>query len=1095
MDCASCRTANRPDRRFCASCGAALAFACAGCGFVNQPGEEFCGGCGRALDTGAATMRKRAPAGPERRQITVMFCDLVDSSALAQRLDPEDLREVIRSYQKCASAVIARYEGFVARYMGDGVLAYFGYPHAHEEDAARAIHTGLEIVEALEQLPARPDPHAAGLKVRVGIATGLVVVGDMIGEGASEEAAVVGETPNLAARLQSLAEPGSVLIADVTRELAGGVFEYADEGAREMKGFARPVRAWRVLRTSGAESRFDAAHSRSLAPLVGRRRELNELLHLWQSAVQGDGRAAVLLGEAGIGKSRMAQALAERIAGEPHIRLRHQCSPYHTNSALHPFIQQLEREAGFRRGDDAALRLDKLEALLAKAGDPCPEAAPLFAALLSVPAAGRYPALQMTPQEQKARILAALLDRFRALAAHAPLLLLLEDAHWIDPTSAELLDRIARCLPEVSALAVVTSRQAPDYPWLGLEHVHRIPLQRLDRRQSATIVGRVLQGKKIPADVLRQVVDRTDGVPLFIEEVSKSLASSATEIPTTLQDSLMARLDQLGAAKEVAQTAAVIGREFPRELLAAISMLDDRELSDALDKLTSSAVLFGRGRPPWTAFTFKHALVEDAAYSSLLRGKRQELHCRVAEALERSYPERVRVEPEVVAHHYTQAGKSLQAAAYWVAAAQRALDRSANLETLGHATKGLEVLFAAAPSPESHRLERDLEILRGAAYRALRGFASADTERSFARARELCEQLGDVPRLIEARRGLFSCYYARGALAAAGEQGRQVAALGERLGDRGSRMLGHWMSGCVSFWQGEFGSARRELEEAFSLHDPDAQRANALALQIDPGVNALFHLSWTLWILGYPDQACATSAKAIGTARRLAQPFALAMALFFACATRACCGQSAAVREMLDELTGLTAQQGLGYLGSCARVLEGQELITRGECTAGLSHIGRAFAEFQAQGAGVGLPWALSISALGHARLGRPGEGLAIVSRALEAAGRNGERQWEAELWRLKGELLLLPPLQQDQEAEASFRSAIELAHRQAARSLELRAATSLARLLARRGNHVSAHRMLAAVHGRFREGFDTVDLREAGNTLHALTVAEEEPK
>lgn len=1092
MECTRCRTANRPDRRFCARCGAALAFACVGCGFVNQPGEEFCGGCGRALNAGPATTPRREPAEAERRQLTVMFCDLVDSTALAHRLDPEDLREVIRSYQICASEVIARYEGFVARYMGDGVLAYFGYPHAHEEDAARAIHSGLEIVDALEQLRTQPDAHKAGLRVRVGIATGLVVVGDMIGEGASEETAVVGETPNLAARLQSLAEPGSVLVAELTRELAGGLFEYADEGAREMKGFGRSVRAWRVLRASAAQSRFDAAHSRSLTPLVGRQREINDLLQLWQSAVQGRGRMVLLLGEAGIGKSRLAQALFDRIAGEPHIRLRYQCSPYHTNSALHPFIQQLEREAGFRRREDAARKLDKLEALLARAGDRCGEMAPLFAALLSVPAAGRYPALQMTPQEQKARTLAALLDRLRALAARAPLLLLFEDAHWIDPTSAELLDQVARRLRDMGALAVVTSRKAPDYAWLGLEHVSCIHLQRLDRRQSATLVGRALKGRKIPADVLRQVVDRTDGVPLFIEEVTKFLASSGTDIPTTLQDSLMARLDQLGAAKEVAQAAAVIGREFPRELIAAISLLDDRELSDALGKLISSAVLFGRGRPPWTAFTFKHALVEDAAYGSLLRSRRQELHWRVAEALERSYPERVRVEPEVVAHHYTQAGKPLQAAAYWVAAAQRALDRSANLETLGHATKGLEVLAAAGPGPEAQRLERDLEILRGAAYRALRGFSSTDTERSFARARQLCEQLEDLPRLIEARRGLFSCYYARGALAAAGEQGRQVAALGERLGDRGSRMLGHWMSGCVAFWQGEFGSARRELEEAFSLYDPDAQRANALALQIDPGVNALFHLSWALWILGYPDQACAMSAKAVATARRLAQPFALAMALFFACATRACCGQSAAVRQMLDELTGLTAQQGLGYLGSCALVLEGQELITRGECAAGLGHIGRAFTEFQAQEAGVGLPWAMSISALAYAKLGRPTEGLAIVSRALEAASRNGERQWEAELWRLKGELLLQPPLQQQDNAEASFRSAIELARRQSARSLELRATASLARLLARQGKHASAHRMLAAVHRWFSEGFDTADLHEAANTLHALTAEEQ---
>lgn len=1064
MECPRCQNVNREPRRYCAKCGSALPVACPGCGFANQPGEDFCGGCGRSL-----------VQQPERRQLTVMFCDLVDSTALAHQLDPEDLRQVIRGYQKCASDVIARYDGFVARYMGDGMLAYFGYPLAHEDDAARAIHSGLEIVDALEHLK---------LSARIGIATGLVVVGDTIGEGASEEAAVVGETPNLAARLQALAQPGSILVAQSTRELAGGLFEYADQGARELKGFREPVGAWRVLRTSGVESRFDAAHSRSLTPLVGRHRELDLLLRLWQRARHGEGQVVLLAGEAGIGKSRLAQALCERIVHSLHLRLRFQCSPYHTNSALHPFIQQLERQADFRRGDSPGEKLDKLESLLAP---QAVEMAPLLAALLSVPAGGRYPALQMTPQQLKERTLGVLQERVEVLAAQAPVLLLFEDAHWIDPTSMELISLLARRIPSMRVLAVITSRSAPDLAWPDMQHVTSLRLERLDRRQSRAMVERVLEGRTIPAELREQVVERTDGVPLFIEEVTKTLAASVSQVPATLQDSLMARLDQLGAAKELAQTAAVIGREFSRDLLAAVSSLDEPELNEALDKLTASAVVFGRGEPPWTAFTFKHALMEDAAYASLLRSKRLELHSRVADALERNYPERVRVEPEVIAHHYTQAGKSLQAARYWFAAAQRALDRSANLETLGHATKGIEVL-ATVPAPgERNRMEIDLEILRGAAFRALRGFASSDVERSFARARELCEQLDDIPRLIESRRGLFSCYYARGALALAREQGQHVAALGEKTGDASSRMLGHWMWGCVTFWQGEFAAARRELEQAFSLYDPGEQRAKALALQIDPGVNALFHLSWALWILGYPDQAVATSEKAIRTARRLSQPFALAMALFFACATRTCCGHSSAVRHMLDELIVLTARQGLGYLGTCALVLEGQALVARGEYAHGVEHIGRAFSEFKAQEAGVGLPWAMSISALGYAGLGKAREGLAVLSKALDAASRNGENQWEAELWRLKGELLLLPPLQQEAEAETCLRHAIEVARRQAARSLELRATTSLARLLQRQGKAQTALSMLTQAHGWFTEGFDTADLRDARVAMQPL--------
>lgn len=1031
-----------------------------------------------------------------------MFCDLVGSTALSRELDPEDLREVIRSYQKCASQVVARYEGFVCRYMGDGILVYFGYPHAHEDDAARAIHAGLELVEALDRLGARPDRElGVRLGVRIGVATGLVVVGDLIGEGAAAETVAMGETPNLAARLEALAEPGSVVVAPSTRDLAGGRFEYADLGAHELKGFSGPVRAWRVLRTSEAESRFDAARRRRLTPLVGREGEIDLLLGRWERARAGDGRVVLLAGEAGVGKSRVAEALGERIAGERHFRLRFQCSPYHGNSALYPFIQQLERAADLARGDTAEQKLDKLEALLGGSVPQVGEMAALFAALLSVPASGRYPPLQMAPPQQKERTLVALLDRLRGLAAQGPVFMLLEDAHWIDPTSTEFLGLLARHARGIPVLALITSRSAADYPWLGLEHVSALQLERLDRRQSATMVDRLLEGRAFPAELVDEIVARTDGVPLFIEELTQTLATSeparrgagathvlASEIPSTLQDSLMARLDQLGPAKEVAQMGAVIGREFSRDLVAALSPLDADELRDALGKLSSSGVVFDRGALPGAAFTFKHALVQDAAYASLLRSKRQELHSRIAETLEGSYPERVRIEPEVVAHHYTQAGRPLHAARYWAAAAQRALDRSANLETLGHATRGLDLLASAAGAPDRDRLELGLEILRGAAYRAVKGFASSEVERSFLRARELAERLDDIPRLIDARRGLFSCYYARGALALAREQGQQVAALGNRMDDSGSRMLGHWMLGCVTFWQGEFPTARRELEKAFSLYDPLQQRANTLALQIDPGVNALLHLSWALWILGHPDQAVQTSEKAIATARQLAQPFALSMALFFACATRACCGEQAPVRRLLDELKGLAAEHGLGYMGSVARVLEAQELIAHDQCVAGLEQIGRAFSEFQAQEAGVGLPWAMSISATAYARLGKAKEGLGTLAAAFAAADRNGEHHWEAELWRLKGELALLPPAQDEAEAETCFGRAADLARRQSARSLELRATLSLARLLARQGKTERARGLLAESCSGFAEGAGTTDLRDARSALQGLS-------
>jgi predicted ATPase len=621
-------------------------------------------------------------------------------------------------------------------------------------------------------------------------------------------------------------------------------------------------------------------------------------------------------------------------------------------------------------------------------------------------------------------------------------------------------------------------------------------LERLDRHDTATIVARLLGRKKLPPELMEEIVAKTDGVPLFIEELTKTLTMfeqarkgaisepGRIRIPSTLQDSLMERLDRLGSAKEVAQMGAVIGREFTRDLLAAISPLDNHELGDALSALTSSAIVFDRGEPPGTTLMFKHALVQDAAYESLLRSKRQELHSRIAKTLEDGYPERVRVEPEVVARHYTQASQSLPAAKYWAAAAQRSLDRSANLEALRQASEGLELLPAVAQSRERDRLELGLEILRGTAYRAVKGFASSDAERSFTRARELCEQLEDIRGLIDARRGLFSCYYARGALASAREQGQEVASSGQKLNDSSSQMLGHWMSGCIMFWQGEFATARRELEQAYLLYDPNEQRGKTLALQIDPGVNALLHLSWSLWILGYPEQAVQTSDRAIRIARQLSQPYALAMALFFACATRACCGQDDSVRQQLDELKALTAEHGLQYLGSCARVLEAQALIAQDQCAASLELIDRAFAEFRAQEAAVGLPWAMSILAAAYTRLGRAKEGLAALSEAFWIVGRNGEHHWEAELWRLKGELMLLPAERDEVEAEACFRSAIDLAQRQAARSLELRATMSLAELLSSQRKAEPARRALREAYGWFKEGFDTMDLRNAGNIL-----------
>ena len=565
-----------------------------------------------------------------------MFVDLVGSTALASRLDPEDLREIIGAYHRCVADTVAHFGGFVAKYMGDGVLVYFGYPQAHENAAEQAVRAGLALVDTVRRLQ-QPEP----LRVRIGIATGQVVVGDLITSGEGQERGVVGETPNLAARLQALAEPDAVVIGPQTRQLLGDLFEYRDLGAVEVKGFPEPIHPYQVVWESAVESRFEALHGATPTPLVGREEEVDLLQRHWHRAKSGEGRVVLLSGEPGIGKSRLTVALQERLQNEPHTRLRYFCSPHHQDSALHPTIAQLERAAGFERDDTPERKLDKLAALLAPAS---PEDGALLAELLSLPTEGRFPPLQLTPQRKKEKTFEALLRQLEDLARQGPVLMLFEDVHWIDPSSRELLDLVIERVPRLPVLLLVTFRPEFQPPWTGQAHVTILVLNRLDRREGAALVQRVVGNGELPSDVVAEIIERTDGVPLFVEELTKAVleggnagivlsraAATALNVPATLHASLMARLDRLGsAAKEVAQVGAILGREFSYELLAAVAQRNAAELDAALDQLVGAGLAFRRGAPPQATYLFKHALVQDAAYGTLLRGKRQELHRRVA---------------------------------------------------------------------------------------------------------------------------------------------------------------------------------------------------------------------------------------------------------------------------------------------------------------------------------------------------------------------------------------------------------------------------------------------------------------------------------
>ena len=645
----------------------------------------------------------------ERRQVTVMFSDLVGSTALSARMDPEDLREVISAYQKCVAETVQRFGGFVAKYMGDGVLIYFGYPQAHEDDAERAVRAGLELVAAVSAL----KTHEA-LQTRVGIATGLVVVGDLIGSGASQEQAIVGETPNLAARLQTMAEPNSVIIAESTRRLLGNLFELQDLEAKDLRGITEPVQAWVALRASSAKGRFEALRATGLTALVGREDELELLLQRWSKAKSGEGQVVLLSGEAGIGKSRLIVALLERLAIEPHVRLRHFCSPQHTDSALYPIIAQMERAAGFADDDTPQARLDKLDAVLTRTSTPKVDAA-LFADMLSLPNDGRYPTLDQTPQQRRQRRFEALSSQIETLTSSRPVLMIVEDAHWVDPTSLEAFGQAVGQIANLPVLLIMTFRSEFEPPWIGRSHITALTINRLVERDVRAMIDNVIGNKPLSLEVRQDIMERTDGVPLFVEEITRAVLEAENEgaaqtivpspalaVPASLHGSPMARLDRVGQAKEIAQIGAALGRKFSHPLLAAVVRKPEAELASALDRLIAAGLLFQQGVPPHATYLFKHALVQDAAYGTLLREPRRALHARIAETLQSQFTEIAENQPKLLARHCTEAGVIEKAASLWGKAGQRSLERSALAEAAEQFKRALD-LIAALPDTAALR--------------------------------------------------------------------------------------------------------------------------------------------------------------------------------------------------------------------------------------------------------------------------------------------------------------------------------------------------------------------------------------------------------
>jgi class 3 adenylate cyclase/predicted ATPase len=1107
MQCQNCKADIPEGSKFCLECGTALLGCCPSCGNANPASAKFCLECGHRLaatgveaagrsatDT-ATPLPSKVAGSAERRQLTVMFCDLVGSTALSARLDPEDMREIMSAYHHRCAEVISKSGGFVAKYMGDGVLAYFGYPQAHEDDAERAVRCGLALVDAASRLP---TSHDATLQVRIGIATGVVVVGDLIGEGAAQEQGVVGDTPNLAARLQSLAEPGQVVIAPSTRRLTSGLFEYRDLGRVVLKGFADPIQAWQVLAASAVQSRFEAQHETSLVPLVGREEELELLLRRWNQASQGEGRVVLLAGEPGVGKSRLIAALQERLQSQPHVRIRYFCSPQYTDSALYPVINQLERAARFERGDAPAQKLAKLQTLLAPAVSKQTAEVPLLADLLSIPRDGQHRLFEVDPQKRKDKTFDALFAQLRRL--EQPVLVIYEDVQWIDPTTLELLALTVERAHHMRLLLVISARPEFRPPWPGYAHVTTVSLTRLSRRDGTMLIAAIAQGRALPGEVTSQILARTDGVPLFIEELTKAVLESGllrkrehdyvldgpltpVAIPTTLHASLMARLDRLPSVRQVAQVGAALGRQFSHELLHAVAEMPERQLNDGLEQLVGAELVFRHGEPPNAQYTFKHALVQDVAYASLLRANRQQLHARIARAYETRFPEVVDTQPELVAHHFTEAGLTDAAIEYWQRAGDLAMARSGHTEAIHHFSVALDLLTKLGEKPDRAAKELELCVKLGPALMMVKGMGSPEVGAIYSRAVAL-EAGEDSLARFKALWGLYYYSMTSARLSEAAAHADKLLGLAQRLGADDLVLEGHHAKWSTSFWCGELAAADEHSQEGISSYD--RTRHHALAFTFsghDPGVCARAVRAMNLALSGFPQQAMKLGAEAVTLARSLSHPYSLALAMWLSAIVFQLGLQRQGCRDISSELLELSQEHDFPMMRGAGMFFSGWATAHGGELEQGIALMEQGLALFSAVRR-VNRPYMLAVLASAKADLGKPDEGFELLEEALASTEVSGERWWLAELHRLRGQLLAARG--QHDKGEACFRQAIEVSSEQRARMLELRAATSLARLWSDRGRNAEARDLLAPIYGWFTEGFETPDLKEAKILLDA---------
>lgn len=1042
-------------------------------------------------------------AAGERRQLTVMFCDLVGSTALAEQLDPEDLREVIRAYQQCAASVIERFDGHIAQYLGDGLLVYFGHPHAHEDDAERAVRAGMGIVAELQELVLPPPLTAESqLAVRIGIHTGLIVMGNA-GDDSTREQLALGDTPNIAARLQGLAQPGTIVISNHTQRLIGAKFEVEDLGAQPIKGIREPIRAWTVSGVSEV-SRFEAATQSGFSEFVGREAETAHIVDRWRQAEQGYGQVVLLSGEAGIGKSRILEEVRRRLGPAGIRAIQVQCSPYHINSAYYPIAHEFARYLKFRRHESATSKLDRLDALVIEKWGRPPHDAALIASMLSIDSGTRYDAPTLPAMRQKRESIRALVDLVQAIATRAPTLVLLEDAHWADPTTLEVLDDLVARSVNMPVLIIVTHRPEFQAPWGNTAHVTTRSLTRLSQSESATLVARVIGGKVLAPALMKEIIAKADGVPLFVEELTKFLLESdrvrdkggvyqyttgetRASIPATLRDSLMARLDRVAPVKEIAQMGAAIGREFSYEMISAVSNLPTEALDQALLALTESGLAVQHRSAPDAAYTFKHALVQEVAYASLLKSRRQTLHRSIARVLEERHPALRDTDPELFAHHTSAAGLTEVAIPYWRKAASLSLSRMALSEAASQLSRGLELVVSLPGSVERDRNELPFHALLGTTHMLSKGWGAAEVERAYGRANELCQAVEHAEETIWPLWGVWVFYLVRGQMTRAREIAERISGLALASEDRVAQLVAHMILVQVDMYSGRFADSSEHVALGRTFYRDGEDRSLIGLYSTDLMLTMQVHESHLLWFHGRPDEAAARSAAKDEFARSLEHPYSISWALTWGAIPYLYRGDIERLLENVDEGIRIAEEFGFAYTAAIGTMARGWGIAQQGELESGIEQIRAGLEAFQATGSAIVVPFFQTMLAELLGRAGRKWEGLALLEEATAQVTEWNERWQESEIHRTRGLLFAQAPAADLEHAELSFRSALNIARELRAPAWELRAALSLARLLHSQQRDDEARPMLSVALDAIQGGEQTTDVRAAKEFMLSL--------